>query len=231
MKKSIYCLLGVVPALALLCGAAMAAGQQKSAQTYFLVAQPDLEDPMFSQSVVLMLPPTGTDLIVGLIVNKPTKVKLEDLFPNDAALKQQPQTAYFGGPVDITAPLMLIHANRAPDDAVPLLSDIYLDLKARSMLKVLKDSKSLPSMRLYLGRAQWTKDQLHDEMLENSWYKVASDPQDVFSADPDAVWRNLVARAQAIETSAPGPSRIGAPTTLLRVSWPSPALDEAVPDR
>jgi putative transcriptional regulator len=231
MKKSICFFLGVVPALALLCGTAFAADPQKSAQTYFLVAQPDLEDPMFSQSVVLMLPPTGTDLIVGLIVNKPTRVKLTDLFPNDAALKQHPTTAYFGGPVDITAPLMLIHANHAPDDAVPLLSDIYLDLKARSMLRVLKDSKSLPSMRLYLGRAQWTKDQLHDEMLENSWYKVPSDPEDVFSADADTVWRNLVARAQAIETSAPGPSQIGAQPMLLRVSWPSPALDETVPDR
>ncbi|SRR5579875_475669 len=230
MKKSIFLFSGLLAATALICSAAFAADTRKAGQTYFLVAQPDLEDPLFSQSVVLMLPPTGTDLVVGLIINKPTTVKLADLFPNDAALKQNPATAYFGGPVDITAPLMLIHAHRAPDDAVPLLTDIYLDLKARSMLEVLKDSKSLPSMRLYLGRAQWTRNQLHDEMLENSWYKVPSDPQDVFSADPDTVWRNLVARAQAIETSA-RPPQIGVPAGLLRVSWPSPALDESPPDR
>jgi putative transcriptional regulator len=225
-------LIGLLAAAVPVGSPARAADPAKPAPTYFLVAQPDLPDPMFSQSVVLMLPPTGTDLVVGLIVNKPTKIKLGDLFPDDAALKKRSDTAYFGGPVDINAPLMLVQSSRAPQDGVPLFKDIYLALKPRSILKILKDSKPLPGMRLYLGRAQWTDDQLHNEMLENSWYKVASDPQEVFSSDPDALWRNLVARAQAIETSVPRMPQNGVPAGLLWVTWPSPsALDETVPDR
>jgi len=211
---------------------ARAAGPARPAPTYFLVAQPDLPDPMFSQSVVLMLPPTGTELVVGLIVNKPTKIKLGDLFPDDAALKKRTDPAYFGGPVAINAPLMLVQGSHPPRDSVPLFKDIYLALKPRSIRKILKDAKPPPGMRLYLGRAQWTDEQLHNEMLENSWYKVPSDPQDVFSSDPGAVWRNLVARAQAIETSAPAPPAFGVPPALLRVTWPSPpALDETAVDR
>ena len=209
-----------VPALALVFAAALAAGTEKSAQTYFLVAQPDLPDPMFNQSVVLMLPPTGTELVVGLIVNKPTKVTLSKLFPDNAGLKRRTETAFFGGPVDISTPLVLARTTRAPAGAVALFKDVYLNLEARSVLDLLKGSPSTQTMRLYLGRAQWTDDQLHNEMLENSWYNVPSDPQYVFSADPGTVWRALVARAQAIETSAPRPREGGGPPMLLRVTWP-----------
>ncbi len=221
----------VLAALALASATALAAGSRKPAQTYFLVAQPDLPDPMFRESVVLMLPPTGTDLVVGLIVNKPTRLKLAELFPGNAALKQRSETAYFGGPVSISEAIVLVHTDRAPDGAVPLLKDVYLNLKPRSILGLLKDSRSLSTMRLYLGRAQWTDDQLHNEMLENSWYNVPSDPQYVFSADPKTVWRTLVARAQAIETSVP--LRGGGPPALLRVTWPGawPGLDETPRNR
>jgi putative transcriptional regulator len=222
----------ILTILVLPSGAALAAGAQKPGQTYFLVAQPDLPDPMFRESVVLMLPPTGSDLVVGLIVNKPTKLKLSELFPDNGALKKRTETAFFGGPVDISTPLMLVHGDHAPDGAMRLFKDVYLNLQSRSMLNLLKDSHALQSMRLYLGRAQWTDEQLHDEMLENSWYNVPSDPQYVFSADPKIVWRTLVARAQAIETSAPRLPDQSAPA-LLRVTWPasSPGLDETVPDR
>jgi putative transcriptional regulator len=218
--------------LALMSAATPSSAGQKPAQTYFLVAQPDLPDPMFRNSVVLMLPPTGTPLVIGLIVNKPTKLKLSELFPDDRALKQRSDLAYFGGPVDITTPLALVHTEKAPDGAVALFKDVYLSLQPRSIAGLLKDSPSGQS-RLYLGRAQWTNDQLHNEMLENSWYNVASDPQYVFSADPATVWSTLVARAQAIETSAPRLRDTG-PPALLRVTWPSPdmpGLDETPPDR
>ena len=221
-----------LPALALMFVAAPAAATEKPAQTYFLVAQPDLPDPMFHESVVLMLPPTGTDLVVGLIVNKPTKVTLGKLFPDNAALKRRTETAYFGGPVDISTPLVLARTTREPAGGVALFKDVYLNLEARSVLDLLKGSPATQSMRLYLGRAQWTDDQLHNEMLENSWYNVPSDPQYVFSADPRTVWRDLVARAQAIETSAPRLRDGAVPPMLLRVTWPWAAsgLDETVTD-
>jgi putative AlgH/UPF0301 family transcriptional regulator len=235
MKTSVVqcLLLAAVSALALLGGTALAAGNQQPPATYFLVAQPDLPDPMFRDSVVLMLPSTGTPLVVGLIINKPTKMKLSELFPDNAALKNRSETAYFGGPVDISQPLVLLRTSNAPQGGVPLFKNIYLDLKPHSIVSTLKDSRSLPGMRFYLGRAQWTDEQLHNETLENSWYKVSSDPQYVFSADPNTVWRTLVARAQAIETSAPRLREPSAAPKLLRVTWPCAwsGLDEMVLDR
>ena len=234
MRTSAFGLLFVALIAALaLTASAHAAGHQKASPTYFLVAQPDLPDPMFRDSVVLMLPPTGTPLVVGLIVNKPTKIKLSDLFPSSGALKRRSDTAYFGGPVGINEPLALIRSDRAPDSAVPLFKNIYLDLKPGILMDKLKNSQMAAGMRLYLGRAQWTDEQLHNEMLENSWYNVPSDPQYVFSADPATVWSILVARAQAIETSVPRLRNIRSPM-LLQVTWPwpdMPGLDVLPPDR
>ncbi len=215
------CMLAVfIPALALVFAATLARGTQKAAETYFLVAQPDLPDPMFHESVVLMLPPTGTELVVGLIVNKPTKVKLSELFPGTPSLKKRTDTAFFGGPVDITAPLVMFHAAHAADDAMALFNNIYLTQEAKVIMPLLKGSGGQQNMRLYLGRAQWTDEQLNAEMLENSWYNVPSDPDFVFSADPASVWRTLVARAQAIKASAPHPQELRGAPMLLPIAWP-----------
>jgi putative transcriptional regulator len=214
-------LIGLVPALVLALGATLTLGAPKAEQTYFLVAQPDLPDPMFQQSVILMLPPTGTPLVVGLIINKPTKLKLSQLFSDSSGLKNRADTAFFGGPVDVGSPLVLVHTGHAPGNAVALFKDVYLSMEAHGMSDLVKDSTGPQTVRLYLGRAQWTDDQLHNEMLENSWYNVPSNPDFVFSADPGTVWRTLVARAQAIQVSAPGTRSMGSFPMLLPIAWPS----------
>jgi putative transcriptional regulator len=234
MKNSVakYLLMVFVPAMTLVVATSLARGTPKAPATYFLVAQPDLPDPMFRESVVLMLPPTGTALIIGLIVNKPTKMKLNDLFPNTATFTKRSDPAYFGGPVDIGTPLVVSNSTHAPSGATLLFSGVYLSVDPQEIVSLFKNSPESKSVRLYLGRAQWTDEQLHAEMLENSWYNVPSDPAFVFSTDPTSVWRTLVARAQAIEASAPRLRDCGAPM-LLPIAWPAGfgGLDEPLPDR
>ena len=222
MKTSMarYFLLIFVPAIALMVATLPARGTQKAAQTYFLVAQPDLPDPMFRDAVVLMLPSTGTPLVVGLIVNKPTKMKLSNLFSDTATFKKRTDSAYFGGPVDIGTPLVVSQSTHAPRDGTLLLKNMYLSVDPKTIISLFKDSPDSKDVRLYLGRAQWTDDQLHDEMMENSWYNVPSDPDYVFSADPGSVWRTLVARAQAIETSA-RPARAIPRSDAVPIAWPA----------
>jgi len=234
MKNSAakYLFVVFVPAMTLVLAASLARGAQKPAETYFLVAQPDLPDPMFRESVILMLPPTGTPLVIGLIVNKPTKMKLSDLFRDTAEFKKRSDLAYFGGPVDIGTPLVVSHTAHMPSGATLLFKDIYLSVESQEIVSLFKNSPESKNVRLYLGRAQWTDDQLHNEMLENSWYNVPSDPAFVFSTDPRSIWRTLVARAQAIETSAPRMHNPDAPM-LLPIAWPAGfgGLDEPLPDR
>src|SRR5215813_2699199 len=50
----------------------------QDSRSRFLVATPDLRDPLFSQTVVVMIPQTEIQipLVVGLIINKPTQISV-----------------------------------------------------------------------------------------------------------------------------------------------------------
>ena len=188
-------------------GRARAQTKQDPQGPVFLVATPDLIDPVFEQSVVLMLPAQKGDLIIaGLIVNKPTKIGLHEIFPKIGVLKNSTDTAYLGGPVDIDAPSLVFRARHASSAATELFGGIYASLDPDFVVRTLEGTQPEPEMRLYLGRSQWAPEQLYGEIQEGSWYIVPADPAVVFSAQPGQVWHSLVEHAQLQQVSwfAPG---------------------------
>ena len=193
----------VVLAIALVLVGTPTRGGSSESETFFLVATPDLPDPLFAESVILMIPRTPPPLVVGLIVNKPTDKRLGELFPNSPALKNRADAAYFGGPVDIDEPALVFRSASAPENAMPLFDGIYVSVSPKRVANLLKDG-SVKDLRLYFGRSQWSREQLHDEMLRGSWYVVPADPAFVFSANPEHVWRTLVEHAQTQKAAAFG---------------------------
>jgi putative transcriptional regulator len=169
----------------------------------FLVATPDLGDPLFSQSVILMLPGSKLPLVVGLIVNKPTQIGLAKLFPRNPALKGVAQTAFLGGPVDVETPAVVYRTARSSQQATELFDGVYVSLDPSFAIDMFKGRPAASDVRLYLGRAQWAPEQLHGEMQEGSWYVLPADPEVVFSAAPGQVWHTLVERAQMERALAP----------------------------
>ncbi len=93
--------------------------------SFFLVATPDLPDFLFQQSVILVLPPTQIPPVAGVIINKPTTIPLSKLFSRAPALKNQ-ATAYFGGPVDITKPSLVLRASQPTGNVTRLFDDVYV---------------------------------------------------------------------------------------------------------
>jgi putative transcriptional regulator len=189
--------------------------QRSSTRPVFLVATPDLPDPLFAKSVILMLPPTASPLIAGLIVNKPTTIHVQALFPHAAALKGDSGNAYFGGPVNLTEPCLILRAPQPSAKVSRLFDDVYVSADPSFVAQLVANPQSASDLRLVLGRAQWTRDQLHGEMLRNSWYVARARADMVFNTDPEGVWRTLVQHAQLLEvdaTSLAEPGRF----TLLR---------------
>jgi putative transcriptional regulator len=56
-------------------------------------------------------------------------------------------------------------------------------------------------LRIFLGRAQWLKEQLQSEIMQGAWYQVPADADQVFSADPAHLWNKLSERGQLQETN------------------------------
>jgi len=179
----------------------------QDSRSRFLVATPDLRDPLFSQTVVVMIPQSEIQipLVVGLIINKPTQISVKEVFPNVTALKDP--TIYFGGPVDTDQPSLLFRTSQPPEGAVQVTEDLYLSIDPKAITEMLKDPK-LGQARIFLGRSQWSQDQLRAETAEGSWYSAPADISMVFSGDPKGVWRKLADRGQLQEVEGTPPLRL-----------------------
>ncbi|MGB9405306.1 MAG: YqgE/AlgH family protein [Candidatus Acidiferrales bacterium] len=168
-------------------------------KTLLLVARPDVADPFFKESVVLMLPLSvnaGQGLVVGLIVNKPARVALSDVFPDDDALKNRSETVYFGGPVEPRAPGMVFRSNKAAKQATLLFGDVYVSFDPDFIKELLKKPEKPLDLRLFVGRAQWAPAQLQNEMVAGAWYGVPAETSLIFNSSPQYLWRKLFDRAE-----------------------------------
>lgn len=164
-------------------------------QGTFLIARRSLSDPFFAKSTVLMLPVEADPLVVGLIINKPTKIKLAELFPHAKNLEKQDATAYFGGPVDIHDRSAIFRSRTAPKHALHIFADVYFTFDSDSIDELVEKSKQPSELRIFLGRSQWSQPQLEHEILIGAWYKHTGDAAPIFAMDPGKVWQELLDRA------------------------------------
>jgi len=169
--------------------------QNGDAQGLFLIASPGLGDPFFAKSTVVMLPLENSELVVGVIINKPTRVPLSELFPHARSLEKQSATAYFGGPVDMHDMSAIFRSANPSGRDLHLFADVYITFDADEITSLVKNSKEPSTLRIFLGRAQWGQAQLQREMLEGAWYNERLNADPIFSADPEKVWKELLDRA------------------------------------
>ena len=189
--------------LALLAVGGIAGVAQEAAEKpLYLVARPELRNPFFQESVVLMLPLHDQEprLIIGLVVNKPGRIPLAQVFPSERSLRERSDTVYFGGPVDIETPGAVFRTpKKPPKKAIHLYENLYISFDKAVIVGMLKKPEPGENVRVFLGRAQWAPEQLRDEMTVGAWYSERAESSWIFSPTREDVWHILLERAQ------PGP--------------------------
>jgi putative transcriptional regulator len=173
--------------------------EDSEGKTFFLVARPELREPIFKESVVLRLPSSvgvGEGLVVGLILNKPARVALSDIFPDDQALENRSETVYFGGPVEPRAPGVVFRSSKPVKQAALLFGDIYVSFDPDFIKELLKEPEKTQDLRLFVGRSQWAPAQLQYEMAMGAWLSLRAETNLIFSASPQYLWRKLFDRAE-----------------------------------
>lgn len=191
--------------LALLAPAAGLAQQAERPNGVFLVAKPGLQDPNFSETVVLVTQ-TADSGTVGVIVNRPTTLELRQLLPESATPGSYRDPVFFGGPVMRQALVALLRAEAPPaGPAFHVLKDLYLTMHADNILPLLQQHDR--QYRLYAGFAAWAPRQLESEFMRDGWYVVPADAETVFRGDVRTLWEDLVRRAQTRPVSSGGTTR------------------------
>ena len=172
----------------------------------FLVAKPDLRDPLFAESVVLMLPPPAIPIVAGVIINKPTAIPVKRAFPRSVDLKDASDSVYFGGPVDLETMLLVRRTKKPAKDERRIFGDLYLSVDPSRIAEILKDpSLDTTNVRVFQGYSEWSVPQLANEKRRDSWYEVPVQAEWVFTSDPQELWKRMVARAKVQEVkAAPG---------------------------
>ncbi|GAB3964553.1 YqgE/AlgH family protein [Streptomyces sparsus] len=160
-----------------------------------LVATPALTDPNFDRAVVLLLD-HDEEGSLGVVLNRPTPVGVEDILEPWAALADDPGVVFQGGPVSLDAALgvAVIPGSEGPIGWRRVHGAIGLvDLEAPP--EVL--AADLGSLRIFAGYAGWGPGQLADELSDGAWYVVESEPGDVSSPAPERLWRAVLRRQRS----------------------------------
>jgi putative transcriptional regulator len=168
--------------------------REELAKGKFLVASRRLQDPNFRETVVLLIE-YGMEGAMGLVINRPSVVKLATVFPDIEELKQRKDTIYVGGPVAVNKMLLLFRSPKMPEGANEVIAGVYIS----SSWKVLEDLMKKPAtkderFRLFAGYAGWAPSQLDFERTRGDWHVLKADAEAVFSQNPSELWPELIHR-------------------------------------
>jgi len=159
--------------------------QMASTKARLLVATPELLDPNFHRTVVLMLEHDDNGAL-GVVLNRPRLVGGGEAVPHWADRLAHPSRLHTGGPVSEDS---VIGVGRGNHDA-PLLGRI-------GVVDLHRDPDDLPGIeevRLFAGYAGWTGGQLDAEVRAGGWIVAEAREDDVLSPDPEGLWRAVLAR-------------------------------------
>lgn len=153
-----------------------------------LVASPQLRDPNFAQTVVLMVQHESQGAF-GLILNRPGDKTIDEVWQ---LLGKEPcdyqQTVYVGGPVP--GPLIALHTVESLSDQ-QVLPGLYVTAQASAFDELLRRPKG--DFRIFSGHAGWADGQLESELKLGGWLTSAATVDDVFS-DHETLWRQATSR-------------------------------------
>ncbi len=137
-------------------------GRQKNLTGSLLVAHPDLRDPNFRRSVLLISAHDPDDGALGVILNRPLDRQVSELVSEPApdALNEVP--VFLGGPV---ARDQLIFASLEWEGATRLKLNHNLNLDEAED----RAEEDALSICAFVGYAGWSAGQLEAEMRQNSW--------------------------------------------------------------
>lgn len=185
-----------------------------------LIAMPNMTDPRFEKSVVLMVSHDARHAM-GVVINKPlADIELGDLLEQleiDPRKGAGGEPVYYGGPVQTDRGLVVHSLDyQSPqtmvvgaDIGVTASKDILVDIGGSAATR-----KGPAKYLLAIGHAGWGAGQLESEIAVNAWCHSELDPELVFGGSSLDVWRG------ALRT-------LGVTAAMLSPEWASARPDDA----
>lgn len=168
----------------------------RPAKGKFLVAKESLRDPNFARTVVLLLHYDERGAI-GVVINRPTDVKLSQVLDEVEELRERKEVIHIGGPVARNGVVFLIRTNRDLPDAAPIFGEVRATGSVTALRTALRDPGEV-RLRAYAGHAGWGPNQLDSEIATGGWYVVPAEADAIFELPASRVWEEMIDRAASV---------------------------------
>lgn len=163
-----------------------------------LIATPSLRDPNFHQAVIYLCE-HNEDGAMGLIINKPSPMKLGEILQQlkiEAASKEIEQhPVLIGGPLQQDQGFV-IHTQHLPEtdeNDKDVIQDNLTVSSTRDVLAAFAKGKGPKKILIILGHAAWDAGQLEQELAENAWIVTPTDSDILLNVPFNQRWRAAAA--------------------------------------
>jgi len=174
----------------------------ESFRASLLLSMPQLQDPNFSRTVVLLCE-YGPEGAFGLVVNRPTDM------PASEMVRLEPPVAgannmllWIGGPVEPERGWILVGDDASGMSAEPrtefkLIRDgLYLST-SHVLLREVLEAHPPPRARVIAGYAGWGPGQLDEELARSSWLMGDVELDLIFDVPHAEMWETAIRRIGA----------------------------------
>ncbi|WP_375138947.1 YqgE/AlgH family protein [Azohydromonas caseinilytica] len=163
----------------------------------FLIAMPGMTDDNFAGAVVYLCEHSDKGAL-GLMINKPTDITLQNLFEkvdlrlDRADLIDEP--VYFGGPVQTERGFVLHETQPGNAYSSTLAMPGGLGMTtSKDVLEALSHGAGPRRVLVTLGYSGWGAGQLEEEIARNGWLNVQADPDIIFDTPPEQRYARALA--------------------------------------
>ncbi|MBC7982697.1 MAG: YqgE/AlgH family protein, partial [Candidatus Obscuribacterales bacterium] len=157
----------------------------------FLIAMPGMSDPSFTQTVAFVFE-HNAEGAMGLIINRPLKMPLGDIFDQLKLPCDSPtlvgQLVVQGGPVQPEQGFVVHPAGGNWEYSVQVSEEIHVTTSRDILASIARGDGPTASL-VALGYAGWGAGQLEAELTNNAWLTAPIDPRILFDMPFEQRWR------------------------------------------
>lgn len=154
-----------------------------------LVASPKVSDPYYQRAVVVVaeLPNGGH---VGLIANRPTAVKVSELFPGFAPAVNVREPVFFGGPMMPRQMGMVVKEATPQRGTFQMMPGAWLVLTAADIDRQMERAPN--AARYFVGLIVWLPGELDEEIRSGFWHQIPAPSNALWVKDASRMWQDLL---------------------------------------
>lgn len=172
-----------------------------------LVSMPQMLDPNFSKTVVLLAEYSANGAF-GLVLNRRMDEPAKAVVTADEPLNIHPSMyLYTGGPVDPTRAWILTADVNLDPEALEVMNGVYLSASSTLVRKTLEATPD-PHTRMVVGYAGWGAGQLDVELAEGSWLLAPVQSDLIFDIATEKMWEAAIRRLGAEPSMLQGSSGV-----------------------